>query len=594
MDEKIMINCKKELQDALPKKLHLTDTSLQLIENYYRLLLNDSDEVQKTVFPSHLWINTSNEETNRSIASSIFFPLSKRIENFSAISITEEALLERPEVLLDNKSTTIFLIHKCGILPLSEDTLPKWIHLSEVLSDKKCSSCFLLTSKDTFNLRFQNHTNLKETLELKIFKSHIEEQPVEGAFPAVDKGTFFEFDHNSPAVHGPKNLLLLSLSTIGAPKESTITIPTVRGDEPVSYYYQLEPVPYLLMNQFMINNIGKNENEKEQLDGILMICSPKTLDLEVDINDPRYNGWHKDTARNYFVYTTSDFAKKCQSPISYKKIRTKSGSDELDAKIRAVKRSKNNLQFIKDVIMEIRRLKEHYPDLNIHVDTHGGFRTEQEALNNILSLLQMENIELKPENIHSIEFEPSSNGPSHAYFTSYSEIFDIINFVSGIHESINYGQIKSLDQSMKNFKGEIEQKVLDSMRTTAEGIQLCDVNKFESGLSNLSDSLKKLGGTPASLDNSSYLRLFQDLIRDSYGDELLDNSKRKTINEIKWCIEKDFIQQALTLVESKMPKEIIEHNFLYCKELFDVTPSGTIIKKSEKEHLNDDNSPKQR
>ena len=33
---------------------------------------------------------------------------------------------------------------------------------------------------------------------------------------------------------------------------------------------------------------------------------------------------------------------------------------------------------------------------------------------------------------------------------------------------------------MKNFKGEIEQKVLDSMRTTAEGIQLCDVNKFES------------------------------------------------------------------------------------------------------------------
>ncbi len=50
----------------------------------------------------------------------------------------------------------------------------------------------------------------------------------------------------------------------------------------------------------------------------------------------------------------------------------------------------------------------------------------------------------------------------------------------------------SLDQSMKNFKGEIEQKVLDSMRTTAEGIQLCDVNiNLRSGLSNLSDSLKK-------------------------------------------------------------------------------------------------------
>ena len=88
----------------------------------------------------------------------------------------------------------------------------------------------------------------------------------------------------------------------------------------------------------------------------------------------------KKAAGDYFVYTTSDFAKKCQSPISYKKIRTKSGSDELDAKIRAVKRSKNNLQFIKDVIMEIRRLKEHYPDLNIHVDT---FVDARNKINNV-------------------------------------------------------------------------------------------------------------------------------------------------------------------------------------------------------------------
>ena len=406
-------------------------------------------------------------------------------------------------------------------------------------------------------------------------------------FPLPANGSFFDFAPDSPAEKGTKNLLLLTLSTISPnPRKGIAMLSTDQTEVPEEYYYQLEPVPYMLMHQFAEKNNG------EKLDGILMICSPATLDDTVELTDPRY-GDFKDTARNYFAFITSTFAQKHQSPLSYKEICTNFGSKETDPVKRAEEHSENSRQFIHDVIEEIRLLKNHYPDLNILVDTHGGFRTAQEILNTVLSLLQMENIEIKPEHIYNVEFQPV-NGVSRAYFTSSAEIFDIINFVSGIHECINYGQIKSLDQSMKNFKGEIEQKVLDSMRTTAEGIQLCDVNKFESGLSNLSDSLKKLGGTPASLDNSSYLRLFQDLIRDSYGDELLDNSKRKTINEIKWCIEKDFIQQALTLVESKMPKEIIEHNFLYCKELFDVTPSGTIIKKSEKEHLNDDNSPKQR
>lgn len=103
------------------------------------------------------------------------------------------------------------------------------------------------------------------------------------------------------------------------------------------------------------------------------------------------------------------------------------------------------------MIEEIRLLKNHYPDLNILVDTHGGFRTAQEILNTVLSLLQMENIEIKPEHIYNVEFQPV-NGVSRAYFTSSAEIFDIINFVSGIHECINYGQIKSLDQSMKISK----------------------------------------------------------------------------------------------------------------------------------------------
>ena len=132
------------------------------------------------------------------------------------------------------------------------------------------------------------------------------------------------------------------------------------------------------------------------------------------------------------------------------------------------------------------------------------------------------------------------------------------------------------------------------MQTIAEGIQLCDVKKFEIGLSSLSASLDMLKSTTEAKSSLSYLALFQSLIRESYGEKLLDNEHRRTIDEIKWCIEKDFIQQALTLVESKMPTEIIRNNFLYCPELFDKGSSGTFIKTSERDHLEEKDSPKKR
>ncbi len=76
---------------------------------------------------------------------------------------------------------------------------------------------------------------------------------------------------------------------------------TDQTEVPEEYYYQLEPVPYMLMHQFAEKNNG------EKLDGILMICSPATLDDTVELTDPRY-GDFKDTARNYFAFTTSTFA----------------------------------------------------------------------------------------------------------------------------------------------------------------------------------------------------------------------------------------------------------------------------------------------
>ncbi len=61
---------------------------------------------------------------------------------------------------------------------------------------------------------------------------------------------------------------------------------------------------------------------------------------------------------------------------------------------------------------------------------------------------------------------------------------------------------------MKNFKGEIRQKVSgrhEQQPKVFSCVMSTNLNRFIKPF----DSLKKLGGTPASLDNSSYLRLFR-------------------------------------------------------------------------------------
>lgn len=445
----------------------------------------------------------------------------------------------------------------------------------------------------------------KTTVETKEEKKPEVPKELLPALPKPKCGSFFDFDPNSAPVNEKKNILLLTLSIIAGKIErpSSVSLTNTPGKDMLTYYYQLEPVPYKLMEEF------KQNGSSEKLDGILMICSPQTREAKTEGRNTDCGDFF-DTAENYFVYKTSRYAESCGYELSYKEICTNIGRSD-EASMKPEQRAKDTQKLIYDVIDELRTLKQHYPNLNIHVDTHGGFRTIQEILNTALSLLQMENIAIDPENIHAVDFitapkksEPNSGSDKTeipfltTFFTSAKDTFHIMNFVTGIHECINYGQITSL-RHIQNANS-AEKEVLKQMQNIAEGIQLCDVDKFEQGLKNLSRSLSNLKISKNNVENAGYLTLFQNLIRDSYGERLLDNTKRRVIDEIRWCTEKGFMQQALTLVESKMPKEMIKNKFFVseahgdARSIFDAGSHRPTLSNDFRQYLSQPNSPKLR
>ncbi len=442
--------------------------------------------------------------------------------------------------------------------------------------------------------------NLNDAIETK----NEPEPPVPGnLLPPLPKPVcedLFDFDPASAPVPEKKNILLLTLSTINGPaldRLSSVSLTNTPGQDMLNYYYQLEPVPYLLMEQF------KRAGGEERLDGIIMICSEQTRTALKKVHTTDCDSFY-DTAENYFICKTSDYAQSCGYHLSYKEICTNIGKSD-EASMKPEQRAKDTQKLIYDVIEELRILRQHYPNLNIHVDTHGGFRTIQEILNTALSLLRLEGIDIVPENMHAVDLISNADRKPDfptTFFTSAKDTFHIMNFVTGIHECINYGQIASLHH-VQNVNP-AEQEVLDQMQMIAEGIQLCDVNKFEEGLKKLSIALVKLCPSESNTENAGYLTLFQGLIRDSYGEKLLvqDDKKRRVIDEIQWCLNKGFIQQALTLLESKMPKEMIKNSFLVSQAqngydapfIFDPVSGEQKLSRDLVSYLRQTNTPKER
>ena len=293
------------------------------------------------------------------------------------------------------------------------------------------------------------------------------------------------------------------------------------------YYYQLEPVLRMLSMQFW------KENDRQHIDKLILLCSPETTqDATICIN-------HQ--------YTTT-------SPCAFLRDRISSrlAPDTVDEE--AIKTipvdTDSPVGGIRDTVNYIRELKKKHQNLNLYVDRHGGFRSIQSAVNAMLSLLKNE---ITIKKIYDLNFNPAARIGTIVEADSH----DLYDFVSGMNEFSNYGRIKSLEE----FYGADSNDLMRHISTVSDGIQLCDIATFEKGISEINTyyAVKNEAASKTGSDvneSHAYLALFEDNIFEDYRSILEAAPEHKILEEIEWCRRKGFYQQALTLVESRMPAEL--------------------------------------
>lgn len=292
------------------------------------------------------------------------------------------------------------------------------------------------------------------------------------------------------------------------------------------------------------------------------------LMLETDATSNDYNNYGI-TAADYFKQRINESKEAQGLSIKYHSIALQETHP-----VTAIKAAVTHIRDVQHTANKNRQ------KISLYVDTHGGFRDVSLIMNAILSLLRQEKI--KPRMICGV-----NTSTKHIIDQRYA--FDIFSFVSGMNDFLNFGSADVIDDYYKlheETSGEIED-VTTAMKEIAEGLQFCDISRYEEGLTSIKTSINEIKEDGDASD--TMLGIFADTIEEDYG-QLLDENKRSILDIIGRCIDNKLYQQALTFSESKMADFLFENRIFYFDRSESNMAAITAAKISDlKRYLNDEN-----
>ncbi len=312
------------------------------------------------------------------------------------------------------------------------------------------------------------------------------------------------------------HVLFLALSTFRIEEGKIQSSELFYNGESIGvYYYQMEPV-FILLRTLNIN-----------IDKVYMLSTDETrIEKDFMIADRSYHSSEMEYFKNYIKNSIGE------------------GID-----IEHIEEGKTEVETVKSVICKLRECNK---DKNIilTIDIHGGFRDTQMLIQSIITLLKYEMIE--PESIYTVNYDVKHKK---GIIEPANNTYDINKYVVGMSEFLSYGRAKTLDE----YYSGSDREFIDIVKEISDAIQLCHVRKFD-------DAIKKMTEyVHGYKDKGSYDDIFIDSINASYGLLMDKKGRNKVVNKVQWCMNNDFIQQALTIIESQMPNELMQRKIIEYK-----------------------------
>lgn len=136
--------------------------------------------------------------------------------------------------------------------------------------------------------------------------------------------------------------------------------------------------------------------------------------------------------------------------------------------------------------------------------------------------------------------------------------------MAGAAAFLDYGKTDSIVRfwEQSGIENPRIDQIIYALRNIDNGISLCDIGDIERGIRSLravlADKTPIEGDTPV----EQMFDILQESIRRDYG-RLLETEQIEFIDLVRWAYRKEFWQQTLTLIESRAPRDFIEHGYYY-------------------------------
>lgn len=222
-------------------------------------------------------------------------------------------------------------------------------------------------------------------------------------------------------------------------------------------------------------------------------------------------------------------------------------------------------------------------NLNVYIESNGGVRYVIVMLLSVMNILEKVYANIKLQGVYSMIYNKKTEDKKIPILDT-SMTYASIELFSAMNEFIYYGRAKALeDYFEKRFTKRKEsdekydpvifqdiKKCINKLQKIADDMQLCRTeqiidNFYES--ESIRDVLNKFKDTYTNEkdpDSKIFLSVIEN-IRSEYNDIYDNPNPNKFLNLpkiIKWCIDKDYIQQALTLCSERLPQYFIESGIL--------------------------------
>ena len=237
--------------------------------------------------------------------------------------------------------------------------------------------------------------------------------------------------------------------------------------------------------------------------------------------------------------------------------------------------------------------------VHLYMDMQGGDRNAVSQLNAVVVLLRRQHVTIKGR--FANDFVPTRDNPLHTIREASSE-YKTYDLISAMDIFTRYGWGDELEAYFKTARTRVDQTSTEQTKEqqmtkficeASSAISKCNPDGFDAAIQKIeqlaslfdqssviikSDDINKTShimreyiiDSPSHISKANAIEqpsqiteldvIYAD-IRDSYKD--LFGTDYRYVRQIRWCLEKHFLQQALTIFESKMPTEFIRSGLLY-------------------------------